>query len=338
MKNTQNITQIIKKRTLKAQKTYAFQDTHNPQLPADYWFQHPVEGLTLFIVFYTQACRWAQCLGCNLPSVVSQYHISFENIMKQVDFIFDFLLTPQQKEDLRKIIISNNGSILDEDTFSTTALMYFLAKMNIHCPNIVVLTMESRAEYVDLEELEVLARALKEGKTPTELELAIGFEAFDDAIRNDYFYKGLNLETFENMAKMVAKYGFKLKVYFMVKPVPHLSEEDAIEDVKNGIHYLDRIATQYDLEINMHLNPTYAARGTVLGEEFKKGAYTPPLLESVRKAALEAQGKKISLFIGLNDEGLAVPGGSFIRAGDEELIKKLELFNRTQDFAVLKEK
>jgi radical SAM enzyme (TIGR01210 family) len=256
--------------------------------------------------------------------------------MKQVDFIFDFLLSPQQKEDLRKIIISNNGSILDEDTFSTTALMYFFAKMNIHCPNITVLSMETRAEYVDLEELEVLARALKEGKTPTDLELAIGFEAFDDTIRNDYFYKGLSLETFENMAKMIAKYDFKLKVYFMLKPVPNLSEEEAIEDVKNGINYLDRISGRYSLDMNMHLNPTYVASGTVLEREFTKRLYKPPLLESVRKAVLEAEGKKLSVFVGLYDEGLAVPGGSFIRAGDEKLLKKLEVFNRTQDFTVLK--
>ena len=105
---------IIAKRTKEAGKTYGFQKDHNPRIPADYWFQNPVEGLLIFIVFYTQACRWAKCLGCNLPSQVSQEHVCYKDILKQVDFIFHNVLSDRQKKDLRKIIVSNNGSVLDE--------------------------------------------------------------------------------------------------------------------------------------------------------------------------------------------------------------------------------
>ena len=37
----------------------------------------------------------------------------------------------------------------------------------------------------------------------------------------------------------------------------------------------------------------------------------------------------------LYDEGLAVPGGSFLRPGDESLVKRLEEFNRTQNYDLL---
>ena len=40
-----------------------------------------------------------------------------------------------------------------------------------------------------------------------------------------------------------------------------------------------------------------------------------------------AEGKDISLYIGLDDEGLAVENGSFIREGDENLVEKLSEFN-----------
>jgi radical SAM enzyme (TIGR01210 family) len=256
--------------------------------------------------------------------------------MKQVDYVFDFLLSPEQKQSLRKIILSNNGSVLDEATFSTTALLYFAAKMNMNCPNISVLTMETRPEYVDMAELEVLHRALQEGKNPTNLEIAIGFEAFSDDIRNIHFQKGLDMEVFESMVEKIAGYGFKLKCYFMLKPVPGLSEENAIEDIVKGINYLDFISQKYDIEINMHLNPTFVSRGTALETEFKKGNYQPPKIESIRQAVLAAEQKKISLFVGLNDEGLAVPGGSFIRGGDQELLDKLHNFNQSGDFSILK--
>ncbi len=327
---------ILTKINRKSGKFYSFHEDHNPRLPADHWFQQPQEGLTLFLVFYTRACRWARCLGCNLSSTESQFEVPFNDIMKQVDHVFDFLLSPGQKENLKKIILSNNGSVLDEATYSTTALLYFVARMNMNCPNISVLTLETRPEYVDMTELEVLHRALQEGKTPTNLELAIGFEAFDDKIRNDHFRKGLNIETFESMVEKIAKYGFKLKCYFMLKPVPGLSEEQAIADIVKGIEYLDSLSQKYAIEINMHLNPTYVARGTVLETEFNRGNYQPPKLESVQQAVLAAEQKRISLYVGLNDEGLAVPGGSFKREGDEKLLEKLNNFNQTGDFSLLK--
>jgi uncharacterized Fe-S cluster-containing MiaB family protein len=63
--------------------------------------------------------------------------------------------------------------------------------------------------------------------------------------------------------------------------------------------------------------------------------YEPPKLSDVVRAARHARGKGISVFIGLSDEGLAAPGGTFLREGDEPLVRALEEFNRTQDFGIL---
>ncbi len=325
----------IKDITLGAGKTYVFNDNHDPNKPAQFWFQNSHEGLILFLVLYTQACRWSRCLGCNLPSKVSQYHVPFSSIMAQVDHLFDTVISDEQKRELKKIILSNNGSILDEETFSTTALIYFIAKMNLNCPNIASLCIETRPEYIDWEELEVLSRALKEGETPTDLEIAIGFEAFDERIRNEYFHKGMALDVFEKMVEKLAKYHYKLKTYFMMKPVPGISEREGIEDIVNAVDYLDRISGEYGIEINMHLNPTYVASGTELERSFNRGDYSPPRLTSVCEALSRGEGKRIRIFIGLNDEGLAVEGGSFIRDGESERVKKLEEFNRTQDYRLL---
>ncbi len=319
---------------METKKTYLYNNDHNSKLPVDCWFQNPSEGLTLFIVFYTLTCQWSKCLGCNLPSLMSEEHIHYKNITKQIDYIFNYVIDESVQKNIKKIIISNNGSILDEDTFSTTALLYFIAKMNMNCPNINTLTIETRAEYADFAELEVMSRALNEGDTPTHLELAIGFEAFDDTIRNEYFKKGLDLNTFKKFAALVAKYKFKLKTYFMLKPVPQISEEEAIEDIKKGIDYLDEIAQKYNLSINMHLNPTYVAYGTELEQAFNDELFTPPQLQSVVDIIRYSKDKKVSLFIGLYDEGLAVPEGSFIREGDENLVLRLEKFNQTQDYSL----
>lgn len=322
-------------RTAEAGKTYSFRSDHDPAQIADHWFQESDQGETLFLVFYTQACRWAQCLGCNLPSLMSPDPVGFADIMRQADQVFVRLLSDAQKRELRKIIVSNNGSVLDERTFSTTALIYLVALMNIHCPRVAVLTLETRPEYVDLSELDVLARALKEGETPTTLELAVGFEAFDETVRNTHFCKGLTLAAFEKMAENCARHRFHLKVYFMQKPVPEMSDAEAIEDVRRGIAYLDSVARSHDLRINLHLNPTYVARGTALETAFRAGRFSPPRLQDVMTAVLHARDTVLSVYVGLHDEGMAVDGGSFVRPGDEAAVRSLAEFNRTQDYRLI---
>lgn len=319
----------------KAGKTYAFNQNHDPCRLAQMWFQSSSEGLILFPVFYTQACRWSRCKGCNLPSRVSQSHVDFKDLMQQVDSLFADPGVQKYSQDIRKVIVSNNGSVLDEDTFSSTALMYLIAKLNLHVPNLSMLCMESRPEYVDMSELEFLARALAEGNTPTDLEIAVGFEAFDDHIRNDIFDKGLTINGFESLAQKLATFNFSLKCYFMQKPVPGMSDQDGVDDIRSAIDYLHHTSREIGTKINMHLNPTYVATGTVLESSFISGEYRPPRLEDVARAAMAAKGKNLSIFIGLSDEGLALAGGSFLRPDNQWMIEPLEKFNRTQDFSIL---
>ena len=48
--------------------------------------------------------------------------------------------------EIRKVIVSNNGSVLDQETFSSTALMYLLARLNQFLPRMEILSMETRPE------------------------------------------------------------------------------------------------------------------------------------------------------------------------------------------------
>ena len=321
--------------TRKANKFYTFDETHDEKLPTQIWFQESDEGLILFIVFYSLACRWSRCLGCNLPSKMSGKHVPYKALIDQIDYVFQDPKVVRQRENIRKVIVSNNGSILDEETFSSMALMYLLVQLNLNLPNLALLSIETRVEYVDFAELEFISRALSEGDTPTQLEIAIGFEAFDDYIRNDIFNKGLPLKTFEDFLGKIASYRYRLKCYFMQKPVPDMTDAEAITDIQKAIDYLSQMAAHYGVSVNMHLNPTYVATGTILEEFFRQGEYVPPFLRDVARAALYTKGKPLSIFIGLFDEGLAAEGGSFLREGDEELVKDLEQFNRTQDYNIL---
>lgn len=327
----------VNKKTI-FEKTYGPDNARDEMKPIDVWFSGSPEGLVLFIVFYTKACHWNICSGCSLPSLSAGRHIDFAALMAQTDFVYSLPDVVSQLEHIRQIVISNNGSVLDEKTFSSTALIYFIAKTNVLVPNLSVLTIETRPEYVDYEELAFLSRVIREGKTPTDLEIAIGFEVYDNHIRNKVFRKGLSLSQIEQLAEKLARYNFRLKCYMMQKPVPEMTDEEAIKDIQNAIDYLDGIATRFNIKVNMHLNPTYVARGTELEQAFRNGEYQPPHLRDAARAVLLAKDKNLSVCIGLTDEGLAVPGGTFLRECNRELVKLLETFNITQDFALLKEK
>jgi radical SAM enzyme (TIGR01210 family) len=333
--STDAISQALLSSTLAAGKSYGFDNQHDPTQPVTWWFQESHEGVVLFVVFYSLACRWSCCASCNLPAVSSQHPVSYGDIVAQVDALFAAPNVRARLGEIRKLIVSNNGSVLDEVTFPSTALMHLLVLANLHLPELRMLSFESRPEYVDLAELEFLSRAMRERKQPAEIELALGFEAFDDRIRNDVFRKGLSLRVFEDLVEKISRPGFCLKCYFMQKPVAEMSDEAAIEDIHNGIDYLHQVATRSGVRINMHLNPTYVAWGTPLEASFRAGCYRPPQLHDVVRALLHARGKALSVFVGLDDEGLAVPGGSFRRPEDQALIEQLEAFNRSQNFDAL---
>ncbi|MBI4700643.1 MAG: hypothetical protein HY744_05685 [Deltaproteobacteria bacterium] len=321
--------------TREAGKSYGFDTAHDPNEPVGLFFQESDEGLVLFLVFYTRACRWSLCTGCPLPSTGSLHHVGLRALAKQIDAVFARPDVRARQGEIRKVIVSNQGSVLDEATFSSTALMYLVAQINLQLPQVAALSLETRAEYVDEPELEFLARAMAEGETRTVLEIAIGFEAFDEHIRNHRFRKGLSLAEFERLVDKVVRHDFHLKCYFMQKPVEQMSDEEAVRDIERAIDYLADLVERRGAHIGVHLNPTYAARGTPLGEAFLAGRYVPPQLLDVARAVRRARGKRLRVFVGLNDEGLAVAGGSFLRPGDERLVQELERFNRTGDFAIL---
>ena len=308
---------------------------NDDRCPARMWFQRSHEGLILFVVFYSQGCRWGRCLGCSLPAEVSSGHVSCEALLAQVDYLFGHPEITSRRDAIRKVIVSNNGSILDEQTFARYALEYLLTEVDRNVPQIATLAMETRPEYVGPVEVDFISSILAQIGASMQLEFAVGFEAFDDHIRNEVYNKGLTLTAFERLVRLTAPFGFRLKCYFMQKPVPGMTDAEAIVDIRRGIDYLSGIAEEFGSEINLHVNPTYVAAGSMLEPAFRQRRYTPPRLRDVALAARYAREKPISVFIGLTDEGLAVEGGSFLRPGDAQLVEQLHRFNCVQDFDIL---
>ncbi|NJO88515.1 MAG: hypothetical protein HC831_05770 [Chloroflexia bacterium] len=120
----------------------------------------------------------------------------------------------------------------------------------------------------------------------------------------------------------------------MLKPHPSLNEEEAIVEAKNGVQELADLGKAYDVPVSIHLNPTYIAEGCSLTNEMLDSGFQPPELTSVIKVIEFAGQLKTPIYVGLDDEGQAVEGGTFRSTGlnKEKAVKAILDFNRHQDF------
>ena len=282
--------------------------------PIVFWFYKSIIGKALFLVLYSPKCRYKMehggCSGCNLPTVSSpSKDLNTQDVIEQVDNTFTNNLSNQEKESIQELMLSNNGSILDPKTMDIEALEHSVLQAVKYMPNLKKIIFETRIDdYTDIKQLELIQKILTENNSNILLEIAIGFEIFDDKLRNGYYKKGLEKSILEEKMKNLAALDISLKVYMMYKAVPNnlMSVDEAIQDLNNAAEYFSDFVDKYKLNINMHISPTYLATGTPLFVEYKNNRYTPPSIDDIEKMYNSLIIKdNLSYYISMNDEGLA---------------------------------
>ena len=319
-------------------KKYEFNDEHNPSTLLDFWWQNSPEGKTLFVVFYTKSCAWNRCEGCNLPMLSASKQIRPEDLTKQIDYIFTYIIKDHNYKDVKKIILSNNGSMFDERTFPTPLLNYLFLQLSLKLPNLKKVALETRPEFCSeysLMMIDKVLNAMRTTENKISIEIAVGFEIFDTDLRNKNFKKGLSFKIFRQLVDRITPFNYEIKTYFMVKPVAGMTEVEGKNDILKAIDYIDDIRKEKNAIINIHLNPTYAAKETSLEEAFYNGTFSPPQLITVIELLIYANNKNIEIFAGLYDEGLAVEGGTCLRTKDMKYVSHIEDFNQSQDISNL---
>ena len=282
--------------------------------PIMFWFYKSIIGNALFLVLYTPKCRYKMerggCSGCNLPTVSdSSKEINSSDIHNQIDTTFDENLSANEKESIQELMLSNNGSILDPLTMDITSLKYAVLKAVKTFPNLKKIIFETRIDdYTNIKQLEVIQDMLSKEYSRIVLEIAVGFEIFNDELRNGYYQKGLERNILEEKMINLSRLDISLKVYMMYKAVPDylMSVDEAITDLNLASNYFSEFAQKYSLKINLHISPTYLATGTPLFVEYKNNRYTPPSIQDIDKMYNFLVVKdNLSYYISMNDEGLA---------------------------------
>jgi hypothetical protein len=189
--------------------------------PIVFWFYRNYMGEGLFVVLYTPKCRYklekGGCAGCNLPTLSARdKNLTRQDIENQIDYVFENL-SQNEKEELREIIMSNNGSILDFKTMDYEALKYFIKRSINELPYLKQIVFETRIDnYSDFSKMKNLVEFKNKIKPEVNYELAIGFEIFDDYLRNEYYKKGIDKKILEENLKKLKNLEINLRIYMII--------------------------------------------------------------------------------------------------------------------------
>lgn len=336
-------------------------DNHDPEKPIFTWFQDTPIGKELFVVFYTQKCEWSRCSFCTLPSESSTQVVHKDSIRKQCDHVFENL-NNWQKNSIKRIFLSNNGSILNQDIMSPESLRYVCEMAYKELPNLEVICLETRFDTVEDFELEehlslyaswhdIYKKEYRKSKNPVQLQISAGYETQDTYLRNNVLCKGYSEKEVVDFFKLCKRVTDKhnksnsrhIQIlsdeYVMLKPAVGMTDEEAEYESFQTIAHLAALGEEYSVPVSIRLNPTFVAKGSELYDEFKKGKYTPPELKSVVNVlrTCHENGINIPIFVGLNEEGLSIDqSATFLRESDDyKYMNALVEFNKDQDYEKL---
>lgn len=297
--------------------------------PLFHWYVDCALGKELVFALYTRPCRHGRCVFCALPNLsLDGESVSARDIEGQIDYILD-QYSQEERDSIAKVSIYTASSVLDQECMPTRSLLYLSLRV-CDLPKLSMVSLETRVEYVEDWELKALRNLFGESVT---LEIGIGYETHSPDLRNRILGKGLTVKELNIFMKLLAENGASMKAYLMLKPHHSLTEEEGIVEAQNGLKELHGLGSEYGVPVSIHLNPTYIAKGCRLTEELIEHGYKPPELASVLTVVQTANDLGLPIYVGLDDEGLAIEGGTFRSSGlDRDLVVgALQSFNRHQD-------
>jgi radical SAM enzyme (TIGR01210 family) len=278
----------------------------------------------LVILFNTKRCRY-QCHFCNLPDKSRRYFIPTETILLQFEYVLTEL--KHSLSILDRLTISNEGSVLDKDTFPREALLT-IARASYELRRVRTLVLETRLEFLEPD----FIRQIMEANPRAKINVLTGFETLDSHIRDNVLVKRESIDTSLAGLDKIANCGASLTAYVLFKPGQAMTDEQAIQEAEASIDFLVEQCRKRNIPLTIRLNPMYAAIGSRWESkalELRGQGYAPPRLTDVLSLARKKRQEKVNIYIGLSTEGLSASWGDYTGREDfsPELLKEAVVFN-----------
>ena len=242
----------------------------DPKIPISSWNEKETldgkEVVSRTIILMTRGCSWARKLGCSMCGYTNDsidVDLSLEDLMNQVD---EGLKGGDHYEYIK---IFTSGSFLDDREIENGIALKMISYLDEKAPDARIL-IESRPEYVD----ENLIGGLKDRHS--NIEIAIGLEDGDDAVRSQLIRKGFTYEQYREAGRLLKREGVHIKTYLLLKP-PFLGEGDSIEKTLLSI---EKVHNDFPGS-TISVNPMNIQSNTPVENMYIRGIYRPPWLWSL---------------------------------------------------------
>ena len=203
--------------------------------------------LTLIITLTPIGCQWAREGGCTMCG-------EFESSERQIEILKDpkfhisqfargitdptmWKAVRQSGLKISRVRIYQEGNYTNERETSRYA-QETIIRLATMIPEVKKITIESRPQYLNEENVKFLSDLLK--GTSIQLEIGMGLEAQDDVVRNICINKNGSDLQFKNTVTLLRSYDILPLAYVILKP-PFLSEQESIEEAVKTIHFANDI-------------------------------------------------------------------------------------------------
>jgi radical SAM enzyme (TIGR01210 family) len=274
------------------------------------------------VIFNTKRCRY-QCLFCQLPAKSSRTFISSDNILSQFGYVLDE--AKHALSVLDRVTLSNEGSMLDADTFPADALVTILRSIH-HLRRVQTVVIETRLEFATPSAISEIQKAVP-ART---INVLTGFETLNADIRDRTLGKRESVESFLGGLNQLASAGAELTAYVLYKPSPYMTDEDAVVECERSIDFLVEECARRKVGLTVRLNPMYVASGSYWAQLARSvDSYRPPRLSDVVALAAKKAQEGVRVYIGLSTEGLNEAAGYYTSREDysPRLIARVKGFN-----------
>jgi len=196
------------------------------------------------VILKSYPCSWGRCIFC--PFSLEQ-STDIKDIIETNRRVIDDALGEVRREDVERVAVFN-GSSFHELPLDTVLRLPPLAEGR-------VFEVEERSEYVTKDSLKYLLRLMK----PKELVVRVGFEVWDEGIREGYLRKGMPNSEVVRLAKLrkeVGGEGLPVKfIIYVLFGMEGLPESKVVESVIKFKELFDGvIAIKYRKYLPNHPN------------------------------------------------------------------------------------
>ena len=207
-----------------------------------------------------------------------------DELLQQFD---DALLDLANESTPLSVKIYTSGSFFDTTEIPADVRDKILARI-AKDERIQEVVIESRPEYVTPESM----RETRDILGSREVELGIGLESSNDAVRSICINKGFSLGTFKDSVATAKEYDIGVRAYVLLKP-PFLTERDALLDAVKTIEDAASLGVS-----TVSMNPINIQKYTLVERLWRKEQYRPPWLWtvlSVLRAAWVKAGSSVNI-------------------------------------------